>query len=163
MAWGQIAQLKGPQGDQGPAGGQGLKGDQGDPGPAGADGKSVSINGTVANAAALPTDLTVVDAGKGYVTANDGHLHVWSGTEFTDVGQVKGDKGDQGVKGDQGDEGPQGEQGVQGVKGDTGNTGTAGARGATWFTGSAGPVDVPGSQPGDLFLDTSSGNVYVLS
>ncbi|NDG76143.1 MAG: collagen-like protein, partial [Synechococcaceae bacterium WB8_1B_136] len=53
--------------------------------------------------------------------------------------------------------GPQGLQGVEGPAGPQGNRGTG------WFTGSGAPTTVPGSVPGDLYLDQTSGDVYVLS
>jgi hypothetical protein len=110
-------------------------------GPRGADGTSVTIVGSVATAASLPTGLTVQDAGDGYITNNDGHLHVWSGTAFTDVGVVRG---------------------PQGVKGDTGNTGV---RGSNWYIGAGVPngTNTVGSIPGDKYLDINSGDVYNLS
>ena len=55
------------------------------------------------------------------------------------------------LKGPQGDPGPQGEPGAQGN------------RGTGWFTGSGAPTTVPGSVPGDLYLDQTNGDVYVLS
>ena len=55
------------------------------------------------------------------------------------------------LKGPQGDPGPQGEPGSQG------------SRGNGWFTGSGAPTTIPGSMPGDLYLDHTSGDVYVLS
>ena len=55
------------------------------------------------------------------------------------------------LKGPQGDPGPQGEPGSQG------------SRGTGWFTGSGAPGSVPGAIPGDLYLDQTSGDVYVLS
>lgn len=108
---------------------------QGVQGPAGADGKSVSIQGTVTNAAALPTGLTSADAGKGWITGNDGHLHVWSGTAFSDVGTVRGPEGPTG---------PQGPQGIQGLKGDTGDAGATGPQGPQGIQGVAGPAGVKG-------------------
>jgi hypothetical protein len=32
-----------------------------------------------------------------------------------------------------------------------------------WFTGSGPPGTIPGSKPGDLYLDTATGDVYLLS
>lgn len=71
----------------------------GNPGPPGADGTSVQIAGRVPNAAALPTNLGPSDAGKGWITEDDGHLHVWSGTAFTDVGRIQGPPGEDGTPG----------------------------------------------------------------
>jgi hypothetical protein len=97
----------------------------------------VTIKGTVATSAALPT--TGNTAGDMWLAADTGHGHVWSGTAFTDVGQIqgpKGDKGDQGIQGIQGIQGPKGldgpagPAGIQGVKGDKGDKGDAGLDGA---------------------------------
>ena len=52
---------------RGPAG---PKGDKGDPGT------SVTIKGSVPTAADLPSSAS---EGDGWITANDGHLHVWTG------------------------------------------------------------------------------------
>src|SRR5699024_322566 len=45
-------------------------------------------------------------------------LHVWSGTDWTDVGPVRGPKGEKGPQGIPGPPGPQGETGPQGIPGD---------------------------------------------
>lgn len=122
--------LKGDKGDTGAASTvPGPKGEKGDKGDKGNDGTSVTIKGTVASATNLP--LTGNNPGDGWVTSNDGHLHVWDGTKFIDVGTVKGPKGDkgdpgtqgsQGLKGDKGDKGDPGNQGPKGDKGDNGST-----------------------------------------
>lgn len=45
-----------------------------------------------------------------------------------------------------------------------GSQGIPGARGAKWFTGAGAPPDpIPGSQPGDMYLDTTTGDVYQVS
>ena len=138
----------------------------GTPGPPGPSGTSVNIVGSVPNAADLPDDLGPDDAGDGSLTDNDGHLHVWDGDSWTDVGSIQGPPGStgpagpigatgpagaagtpgstgpagaQGPKGDKGDTGAQGIQGVQGVTGAQGNPGTPGA------TGSQGPQGNPGT------------------
>ena len=107
----QLAGLKGPKGDQGPAGEKG------------ADGTSVNITGSVENADALAT-ITSPAKGDGYITNNDGHLHVYNGTAFVDVGEIRGPKGDKG------EAGPQGPAGEAGPKGDPGDAGAAGEKGA---------------------------------
>lgn len=60
----------------------------------GEDGRSVGIKGHVANVSALAM-LTGVKDGDGYITDDDGHLHVYySGTDsWTDVGRVQGEAG----------------------------------------------------------------------
>ncbi len=143
----------GATGPQGPAGTpstvpgpQGATGPQGEAGADGADGTSVTITGSVANAAALPVGLTPADAGKGYITEDNGHLHVWGGTSFTDVGTVRGPEGPQGAMGTAGTNGatgatgPQGPAGAAGTQGATGATGTAGQAGATGAQGATGPA-----------------------
>ena len=74
--------LKGPQGPAGPAGADGAPGK---------DGTSVSIKGTVADKTALPTEGVAV--GDTYVTTTDGHMWVWSGSEWTDLGKMQGPAG----------------------------------------------------------------------
>jgi len=107
----------------------------------GKDGTSVSIDGSVATAADLPSGLTTADKGVGYISQDDGHLHVWDGTTFVDAGSIKGPAGDPGI------------QGPQGI------------RGTTWFTGNGAPPETvsAGQMPGDLYLDLIDGTVYTLS
>lgn len=141
----------GPQGNPGVTGNTGATGATG---PAGADGTSVTISGSVANAAALPTGLGPSDAGDGYLTNDDGHLHIWSGSTWTDVGEIRGPQGlagpagPQGPTGNTGGAGATGAVGPAGPQGATGPTGTAGAQGATGATGAGatGPQGPAGSQ-----------------
>ena len=142
---------QGPQGPTGPAGPQGKQGIQGIQGPKGADGKSINVKGSIKTASEL-SKLTNVSDGDGYVTADDGHLHVYTKSSWVDVGVVKGPKGDkgdtgpqgpQGVQGPTGPAGPQGKQGVQGVQGPKGADGKDGAQGPT---GPAGPQGKQGVQ-----------------
>lgn len=147
----------GPSGPSGAVGATGIAGASGVPGvqgltgatgPAGADGTSVTITGSVATAAALPGTLTLADAGKGYITNDDGHLHVWSGTNFTDVGTVRGPSGPQGAIGATGSQGPIGSTGATGSAGPSGPSGTPGAVGATGATGPSGASGTPSTVPG---------------
>ena len=141
----------GPQGEmgpQGPAGEKGEKGDQGEmgpQGPAGKDGKSVSIEGSVPAIADL-ANLTGVEAGKGYIVEEDGHLHVFNGTEFVDVGEILGPQGPAGEKGDQGEVGPQGPAGEVGPQGPAGEAGPAGEKGEKGDQGEVGPQGEQGIQ-----------------
>jgi hypothetical protein len=110
----------------------------------GRDGSSVSIAGSVANAAALPTDLGADDTGTSYLTTDDGHLHIWTGTAFSDVGSIQGDPGTPGTPGQQG------------------------ARGTEWFVGTGAPgvatdVDLTNARPGDLYLNTITGDISYFS
>lgn len=150
---------------------RGPQGAQGDTGPAGADGAGIEIAGSVANYAALPTDLTSGDAGHAYIvldggTYDDGLLYIWDGDSFPAEGSgtaFQGPVGPQGPKGDTGDTGLTGSQGPQGDPGVDGSDGADGARGSLWWTGAGSPSGVTGSVAGDLYLDTTNGDVYQLS
>ena len=91
-------------------------GTPGPPGPPGADGTSVNIVGKVPTAADLPV-LGPADAGSGYITADDGHLHVWDGDSWTDVGTIAGPPGATGPAGATGPTGPTGTPGTPGAPG----------------------------------------------
>ncbi len=162
--------VRGPEGPAGAKGDTGAAGAKGDPGPRGpegpagadgadgADGRSVTITGTVPNAAALPV-LDAGDAGSGYITADTGDLHVWSGLEWTNVGKIQGPigpegprgpegpvgaKGDTGAAGAAGDPGPRGPEGPVGAKGDTGPRGETGLKGDKGDPGLEGPRGLQG-------------------
>jgi hypothetical protein len=177
MAWIPSGSLKGPQGDPGPLGPQGVQGQpgadgaqgvQGPQGPAGmqgvagpegpqgqqgiqgAPGLGITFKGHVPSVADLPADAAQGDA---YIVQADDSFRVWDATSSTWV-----DGGS--IQGPQGIAGPQGQQGLQGVEGPSG---PQGSRGTGWFTGSGEPTTIPGSMPGDLYLDQTSGDVYVLS
>ena len=87
----EVVASKGEQGIQGPQGNPGPKGDTGDVGPAGADGTSVIIKGTVSDIGQLPS--TGNTAGDSYILSTNGHLYVWTGSVWTDVGQIQGPPG----------------------------------------------------------------------
>jgi hypothetical protein len=125
----------------GPQGPQGIEGPAGSQGQAGA---SVTLKGSVANVASLPSvDNTIGDS---YINDADGNLYVWTGSNWHDAGQIvgpegpQGQQGIQGVKGDTGEQGPQGNTGPQGLKGDTGLQGPKGD------TGDTGPQGLQGIQ-----------------
>jgi hypothetical protein len=46
--------------------------------------------------------------------------------------------------------------------GPQGALGVTGTRGATWWNGTGPPGTITGSLPGDYYLDTLTGDVYVL-
>lgn len=60
--------------------------------------------------------------------------------------------------GEAGPQGPQGIQGIQGVAGNPGSNGVDGVRGSVWTTGSGAPS--ASANAGDMYLDTSTGNVW---
>ena len=78
-----------------------------------------------------------------------------------------------GSRGATGEQGPKGDTGATGAQGPKGNTGAAGANGtsAAWFSGTAVTgtsttavtVTVSGSKAGDMYLNTSTYNVYKAS
>jgi len=85
--------------------------EKGADGTDGTDGSGVSIKGTEANEAAilaLPGPHTEGDL---YIAGDTGDGYVWDGTQFTNVGPVRGPEGPQGPQGNQGVQGPQGPQG----------------------------------------------------
>ena len=91
---------KGEQGVQGIPGEKGEKGDKGDKGDKGENGTSVSIKGSVDNEDMLPASGL---PGDGWLI--QGELFVWNeeGSNWVNVGNIKGEKGDKGDKGDIGE------------------------------------------------------------
>jgi len=172
----------GSQGDQGiqgdigyvgSQGDQGIQGDIGYTGSAGTNGTSVTIVDAVADAAELAAYNTLgLTVGNGIIQEDNGHLQVWNGSGFTDVGQIKGDmgytgstgaQGDIGYTGSTGDTGYVGSQGDQGIQGDIGYTGSQGDQGPQGdqgffgYTGSQGVTGYVGSQ-GDVGYIGSQGD-----
>lgn len=89
-----LASLQGPEG---PAGADGPQGPQGPQGADGEDGTSVNIVGSYAGPSGSdPGTIAGVSAGDGYLNNADGHLWVWDGTQWTDVGEIRGPQGPQG-------------------------------------------------------------------
>lgn len=60
---------------------------RGEKGDAGA---GLNLVGQVANVTLLPTNLTATDANKSWVSADNGHLYIWTGQAFSDAGQFVG-------------------------------------------------------------------------
>jgi hypothetical protein len=181
MAWVAAGSLKGPQGIQGlpgvdgpagPAGAdgaQGIQGEQGIAGPEGPQGQQgiqgaaglgITFKGQVATEMELPVDAAQGDA---YIVQADDSFQVWdaASSSWVNGGSIQGP---QGIAGPQGPQGLQGDIGPQGLQGIDGPAGMQGVRGTGWFNGSGAPAaDIPGSIPGDLYLDKDSGDVYTLS
>lgn len=139
---------QGVQGTQGPKGDKGLTGDKGatgERGPQGAAGAAATITVGTVSTGNPGTDATVVNAG----TANAAVFN------FTIP------------RGATGAIGPQGPAGAKGAAGDRGPAGTNGTS-AAWHSGtavtgtstSAIAVAVSGSKAGDMYLNTSTSNVY---
>ena len=124
----------------------------GDTGPAGATGVAVTLLGSVALIANLPTTGNTIN--NAYIVDEDGDLYVWNGSSWYSVGQIVGPKGDRGLAGAQGIQGltgatgptgPTGLTGAQGVKGDTGLTGSTGLQGLKGDKGDTGDTGAPGA------------------
>ncbi|MDP7003963.1 MAG: hypothetical protein QGG21_02965 [Candidatus Thalassarchaeaceae archaeon] len=143
----------GADGAQGPAGSDGadgVDGAQGPAGPAGSDGTSFSIIGTVDETSDLG-EIYIGDPGDGFLVNSTVHIHVWSGSEWIDLGDISGPQGVAGADGADGDDGAQGPPGPAGADGAQGSTGADGADGA------------PGSMPTvmEMVVTVSSMDFYV--
>lgn len=174
--------VAGVQGEQGVPGGVGPEGPAGPAGPAGPTGPQgpagtgINLKGSVPTYADLPSSGQ--QQGDAYVVQDESDtLYVWDAEApgWVNAGEIQGPAGPtgpagpegptgpQGIQGEPGATGPAGPQGVQGVQGPAGAAGPAGERGTGWFVGSGPPpASIAGSKTGDLYLDTSTGDVYVL-
>lgn len=91
------------------------KGDKGEQGAA------TKILGSLNDVSELPP---AGDLGDGYIIGI--YLYVWTGTQWENVGEIKGPKGDKGDRGPKGDKGDKGDQGIQGIQGPQGEQGPPG-------------------------------------
>lgn len=96
-----------------------LKGPQGEQGPAGKDGTGVTILGSYDTEEALKQAHPTGNPGDAYLV--DGNLYVWSATDsqWKNVGTIEGPQGPQGEKGETGEQGPKGDKGDTGTMGIT--------------------------------------------
>lgn len=132
----------GPVGVTGVVGSTGVSGPAGVTGASGAAGQSISIVGSVATSASLPGSGTV---GQGYITTNTGHLWIWNGAAWQDVGNITGPAGATGPQGSTGATGPTGASGGAGVTGPIGVTGPTGVVGSTGVIGVSGLAGATGA------------------
>ena len=130
----------GTNGTNGSNGTNGTNGTDGTQGAAGADGTSISILGTVANCAALPTtgnttgDLYILDADDAGCSGITGDGFVWTaGSVWLNIGPLRGPQGIQGIAGTNGTDGS---DGTDGTNGSDGTDGTDGAQGPQGIQGS---------------------------
>jgi hypothetical protein len=149
---------QGPQGIQGPTGAtgsagatgaqgpQGVKGDTGaagTPGAPGAAGAPGSKWWSYSHLINPPPDTTGIVGDWALNTYNDMVWEKTGATVWTYRDTITGATG------------PAGPTGAQGP------TGPPGARGEFWFVGTGPPPDpLPGAKPGDIYLDTATGNLY---
>ncbi len=122
----------GPAGADGATGPAGPAGADGATGPAGADGTSFTIVGTVEVTSDLG-DVYIGDTGDAFMVNSTVHIHVWSGSEWIDLGNISGPAGPPGQTGPQGDpgeDGPAGPPGDSGASGEDGEDGSDGSDGS---------------------------------
>lgn len=190
MAWSVAGSIKGPKGDQGIQGVKGATGATGPAGqgieisgsvatyadlPTGlgtadaghayevtADGKLYVWSGTQFPADGQGSDFRGPQGDTGPAnslsigTVENGVTPdaTITGTPPSQTLNLTLERGPAGATGGTGDKGDKGSQGVQGVPGDPG------VRGSKWFTGSGAPSGISGALDGDMYLDTSTGEVY---
>ena len=103
---GSVAELLGPQGDQGltgPTGPAGPQGIIGSTGPTGAQGLPVDLRGSVASFLNLPPSSANV--GDAYVALDTGDIFFWDSSSWVNIGPITGPQGTVGPTGAQGPEG----------------------------------------------------------
>ena len=132
----------GEAGPAGPAGADGEAGPVGLPGPPGEDGTSFSIIGTVEDTSDLG-EIYIGDPGDAFLVNSTVHIHVWSGSEWIDLGNISGP------------EGPPGPQGNPGADGAAGSAGADGQTGAVGPEGPAGEDGADGSMPVVMEMDVT--------
>ena len=124
----ELIDLTGSDGAQGPAGPAGEDGAQGPVGPAGEDGTSFSVIGTVEETSDLG-EIYIGNSGDAFMVNSTIHIHVWSGSEWIDLGNISGPEGPPGSQGSPGSDGAEGETGSDGQMGSVGPEGPAGEDG----------------------------------
>ncbi len=99
------------------------------------------------------------------LTNDDGHLHVWNGSSWIDVGEIRGPQGatgPQGTSGTTGATGSAGSPGATGAAGSAGNAGPQGATGPQGVAGSTGATGATGPVGTAYTLSAQSGTAYTL-
>ena len=114
-----------------------IQGPQGEPGPKGNDGTSLTVKGKYNSLYELQAAHPTGNLGDAYMVGMN--MYVWTGAEWSDMGNITGPRGERGPKGDRGDVGPQGPQGLQGEQGIQGPSGRTGERGTQGPIGAVGP------------------------
>jgi len=131
----------------------------GPPGPQGPAGTAATI--AVGTTSTNPPGTSATVNNSGSSSAAVFNFGIPQGTQG--VPGATGATGSQGPQGIQGPTGATGSQGPTGSTGATGSQGPAGTAGSKWFNGTTDPVIVSGSNPGDYYLNTVSGQIFVLS
>lgn len=115
-----VAGADGATGATGLTGATGDVGATGATGPKGNDGTGVSILGSFTDITALSAARPIGSTGDAYILTGNGHLAVWTGSAWNDVGNVQGPQGNVGETGATGATGAQGDVGATGPQGATG-------------------------------------------
>ncbi|WP_291568525.1 BppU family phage baseplate upper protein [Clostridium sp. UBA2485] len=129
-----IQGIQGLQGIQGERGEKGEKGEQGERGEKGEPGTGINIKGSYDSLEELQQTHPVGTIGDTYIVGED--LYLWDGTQWLNVGRIKGEQGEhgeQGIQGIQGERGLQGEQGMPGKDGLPGEDGKDGQDGKSAY------------------------------
>ena len=148
----------GPAGPAGPRGETGPAGPRGETGPRGEPGSGFQLLGTKPTAGELPGDAHAGDA-----WLVEGSVWVWSGSEWTNVGEIQGPAGERGEPGPAGPAGPRGADGAQGPAGARGPAGPAGERGPQGPSESPSPWSTSGvtfKDNGAIRLGVGGGFAY---
>lgn len=74
---------------------------------------AINIKGSVDNVQALDS-IQEKQKGDSYITNDNGHLHIYDGAKWSDVGEIRGPQGPAGPKGEKGETGEQGPKGESG-------------------------------------------------
>ena len=130
-------------------GNTGFTGTTGATGNTGPPGASVIVKGYYTTYADLIANVPSPSQNDGYLVTETGHLWVWDGSAWLDIGQFEGPTGATGATGFTGATGVTGATGFTGATGVTGATGFTGATGDTGATGPTGP-------PSDKYKTTST-------
>ena len=147
---------------RGPIGVQGEAGPQGEAGLPGEDGTSFTILGTVEQTTDLG-EIYIGDTGDAFLVNSTTHIHVWSGSEWIDLGDISGPQGPAGADGADGADGAQGPQGPAGADGADGADGAQGPQGPAGADGAQGPQGPAGSMPVvmEMIITVSNMDYYV--
>jgi hypothetical protein len=87
--WNNVGPIQGPEGPQGEKGDKGDKGDQGD---------SVSLKGSVQEVEDLD-NIQGPEVGDLYVVVTSGDGYIYDGTNWNNIGPLRGPEGPQGIQG----------------------------------------------------------------
>ena len=181
----------GVQGSQGPQGTKGIQGERQTAIPVSIVGAVDDVNGTYNGGVGGPNDpqgllnfeFPTPSLGDGVFDIATTNLWVWVGSEWLNVGLLRGPDGPQGAQGPQGPKGPIGIQGFDGPQGIIGPRGEQGIQGFRGNQGTQGLIgrslrilgsvqstsEIPGYpnaaaagvEEGDAYIVRDDGNIYI--